>query len=99
MQIEVREADQTCDIDRHVGNRLRALRTSRNHSIPQLARMMGLPAFDLARIESGTRRLSIPEMWTLTRIYDVEPRSFFRVDRRRECNLAIYVAWNGPSGR
>jgi transcriptional regulator with XRE-family HTH domain len=93
------EGDQTCDIDRHVGGRLRALRTSRHHSIPQLARMMGLPAFDLARIESGTRRLSIPEMWTLTRIYDIEPRFFFRVDRPGEYKLGIYVAWNGSSGR
>lgn len=81
------EADRTCAMDRHVGRRLRALRTSRRHSVLHLAKLMGLPAFDLARIESGTRRLSIPELWTLSRIYEVEPRFFFRVERRGEYKL------------
>jgi transcriptional regulator with XRE-family HTH domain len=85
------EEDQTCcAVDRHVGRRLRALRTSRRHSILHLAKLMGLPEFDLARIESGTRRLSIPELWTLTRIYEVGPRFFFRADRHGEHKLGNY---------
>lgn len=90
MQNGKREGDQTCSIDRYVGSRLRALRTSRRHSILRLAKLMGLPPFDLARIESGTRRLSIPELWTLTRIYDVEPRYFFGADRPGEHKLWNY---------
>ncbi|WP_366935493.1 helix-turn-helix domain-containing protein [Aestuariivirga sp.] len=84
------EEDLTRAIDRHVGRRLRTLRTSRRHSVLRLATLMGLPAFDLARIESGTRRLSIPELWTLTRIYGVEPRFFFRFDRRGEDKVGNY---------
>jgi hypothetical protein len=60
---------------------------------------MGLPEFDLARIEHGTRRLSIPELWTLTRIYGVEPRFFFRAYRPGDYNSENCEAWPGASGR
>ena len=94
------EDDHPCSaVDRHVGRRLRALRTSRHHSILHLATLMGLPEFDLARIENGTRRLAIPELWTLTRIYEVEPRFFFRAERPGEHKCGSYQAWNRPSGR
>lgn len=89
-QTEDCETGTTSDIDRHIGRRLRALRISRGHSIYRLAKRMGVPPFDLARIEGGTRRLSMAELWTLTRIYDVETRYFFRVERSRMNKLATY---------
>lgn len=81
---------QTCAVDRHVGQRLRALRISRRHSILHLGTLMGLSEFELARIENGTRRLSIPELWTLTRIYNVEPRFFYRAYRHQDYKLETH---------
>lgn len=51
---------------------------------------MGLSEFELARIENGTRRLSIPELWTLTRIYNVEPRFFYRAYRHQDYKLETH---------
>ena len=99
MRNERWQETQTSAVDRHVGRRLQALRVSRRHSILQLAELMGLPEFDLARIEKGTRRLSMPELWTLARIYGVETRFFFRAERPGEDDFGSHKAWNGPSGR
>jgi transcriptional regulator with XRE-family HTH domain len=51
-------ADRERDADRHVGNRLRLIRTELGVSLDELSRRSKISATHLAKCEAGERRMS-----------------------------------------
>ncbi len=64
-------------IDRHVGERLAALRTERGLSQEQLAASLGARLALLQRFEAGLERIDAYRFRDIMRILDVPPSFFF----------------------
>lgn len=65
------------DIDVFVGQRLRALRTSRRLSLDDLARSLGVSYQQIQKYETGANRISASALWHLSKALGVGVADFF----------------------
>ena len=64
-----REEDQL----KRIGNNLRNLRNKRGHSQSRIAEEIGCHQDRISRIENGTARISVYELVTLSKFYNITP--------------------------
>lgn len=64
-------------VDRHVGQRLRALRIARGIEMHVLSGLLGVTQPRLLQMEEGRERISAARLRQLSKILDVRPSEFF----------------------
>lgn len=79
----MRRAD---NIDRIVGDNVRALRVSRHMSQSELAEGIGITFQQVQKYEKGANRISAGRLWRIARLFEVPLDS-------------LYAGLEGPSGK
>lgn len=64
-------------VDRHVGQRVAALRLEKSYSQSDLARALGLTFQQVQKYEKGVNRISASKLWDISRFLAVDIAYFF----------------------
>lgn len=64
-------------IDRHVGGRLRLMRSINGFTQEYLAKSVGLTFQQIQKYEQGTNRISASKLWQFSELLGVSPNDFY----------------------
>lgn len=65
------------DLDRHVGARLKLLRSARGMTQKNLAERIGVTFQQVQKYENGSNRISAGRLWQIRDVLDCEIKDFF----------------------